>query len=52
MSDTYKEVKTFCFPGAVVRVHRPALTEAEAEKRMQSIRKQTEIFMKENKNGL
>lgn len=49
MSDTYKEVKTFYFPDAVVRVHFPELTEAEREKRMQAIRKKTEIFLRKVK---
>lgn len=37
MSDTYKEVKVFTFPGVVARVHIPDLTTEERERRMQSI---------------
>lgn len=46
MKYTYKEVTTFLFPDAVVRVYRPELTEEEREKRMRAIRKQTEIFLR------
>ena len=44
--DTYKEVKTYVYPNAIVRVHRPDLTEEERERRMKNLMKQTEIFMK------
>ncbi len=35
--DTYKEVKTFTYPGMVVRVHIPELEANEREKRMKRI---------------
>lgn len=35
--DTYKEVRTFQFDGATVRVHIPDLTDEERAKRMQAI---------------
>lgn len=38
--DTYKEVKTFNFPGVVARVYIPDLTEEERARRMQAIQKQ------------
>lgn len=44
--DTYSEVKTFTYPNMVVRVHVPDLTEDEREKRMRTIKKATERFMK------
>lgn len=44
--DTYKEVKTFIYPNAIVRVHRPDLTDEERERRMNNIKKATENFMR------
>jgi ribosome recycling factor len=44
--DTYKEIKTFHFPGMVVRVHIPDLTEEERNARMKSIHKQAAILLK------
>ncbi|KSV60287.1 hypothetical protein [Acetivibrio ethanolgignens] len=44
--DTYKEVKTYTYPNAIVRVYIPDLTEEERERRMKNLMKQTEIFMK------
>lgn len=35
--DTYKEVRTFHYSNAVVRVHIPDLTPEEREKRMKEI---------------
>lgn len=35
--DTYKEIITFNFPNAVVRVHIPDLTEEERARRMKKI---------------
>lgn len=43
--DTYKEVKTFVYPNAIVRVHIPDLTEEERERRMNNIKKATAEFM-------
>lgn len=44
--DTYKEVKTFNYPNAVVRVHIPDITEEERERRMNELKKATARFMK------
>ena len=44
--DTYSEVKTFTYPNMIVRVHLPDLTEDERNKRMRTIQKATERFMK------
>ena len=46
-ADTYKEVKTFHFPGMVVRVHIPSLTEEERSARMKRIHMQAEKLLKE-----
>ena len=35
--DTYKEIKTFEFPGCIVRVHIPDITEQERARRMKRI---------------
>jgi hypothetical protein len=37
MADTYKEVKTFEFANAVVRVHIPDITPEERNRRMKAI---------------
>lgn len=37
--DTYKEVRTFRYENAVVRVHIPDLTEEESARRMEAIKK-------------
>ena len=37
--DTYKEVKTFHYPNAVVRVHIPDISPSERERRMKEIGK-------------
>jgi len=44
--DVYKEVRTFTYPNAIVRVHIPDLTEEERERRMNEIKKATERFMR------
>lgn len=36
--DTYKEVRTFHYENAVVRVHIPDLTEEESARRMKAIK--------------
>ncbi len=41
-----KEVKTFEFPGVVVRVHIPDLTEAERSQRLKALKKAAERFIK------
>ena len=40
MKDTYKEVRTFNFPGMVARVHIPDLTPEVRAARMAAIQKQ------------
>ena len=37
--DTYKEVRTFTYPNAVVRVHIPDIDAEERKKRMAAIEK-------------
>lgn len=44
--DTYKEIKTFTYPNAIVRVHIPDLTEDERNKRMRRIAKAAEALIK------
>lgn len=39
MKDTYKEVRTFHYENAVVRVHIPDLSDTEREHRMKGIGK-------------
>ena len=39
MADSYKEIKTFNYPNAVVRVYIPDLTEEERTRRMNEIKK-------------
>lgn len=45
--DTYKEVRTFNYPGWTIRVHIPDLTEEERARRMHHIKKAAEAVMKE-----
>ena len=45
--DTYKEVREFKYPNAVVRVHIPDLTEEERERRMKAVKIAAEKLMKE-----
>lgn len=44
--DTYKEVKVFNYPDAVVRVHIPDLAEDERTRRMNTIQKSAESLLK------
>ena len=44
--DTYKDVRTFEFPGMIVRVHIPNLTPEEKSKRMKSIHNQAANLLK------
>lgn len=46
MKDTYKEVKTFTYPNAIVRVQIPDLTPEERERRMRHISKAAESVLK------
>jgi ribosome recycling factor len=39
MGDTYKEVRTFHYTNAVVRVHIPDLTEEERNRRLDAVKK-------------
>ena len=39
MGDTYKEVRTFHYENAVVRVHIPDLTEEERNRRLEAVKK-------------
>lgn len=48
--DTYKEVKTFQFPGMVARVHIPDLSQEERSRRMKAVHKHAaELLKKVNK---
>lgn len=47
--DTYKEVRVFESPKAIVRVHIPELTEAERARRMKQLYKAAEALLKERK---
>lgn len=47
--DTYKEVKTFIYPNAIVRVHIPDLAEDERNRRMKEIKKYAEELLRGNK---
>lgn len=44
--DTYKEIKTFHFPGMVARVYIPDLTEEERNRRMNTIHNQAANLLK------
>lgn len=46
--DTYQEPKTYEYPGAVVKVYSPILTEEERKRRMAQIAKSAEILLKSN----
>ena len=48
--DTYKEVRTFTYPDAIVRVHIPELTEEERARRMKSIEKAAAILLRKERN--
>lgn len=45
-ADSYKEVKTYHFPGMVARVHIPDLTESERNARMKVIHKQAAALLR------
>lgn len=49
MSDKYKQVRTFHYKNAVVRVHIPDLTEAESARRMEAIKKAAAALLSESK---
>ena len=46
MSDVYKEVRVFHFPGMVARVHIPELTEQERARRMKYVYLAAENLLK------
>jgi hypothetical protein len=46
MSQVYKEVKTFHFPGLTARVYSPELTAEERTIRMEAIHKQAENLLR------
>ena len=46
-TDTYKEVRVFEYPNAIVRVHIPDLTEEERAKRMKIIHNAAASLLKE-----
>ena len=45
-ADTYKEIRTFEYPGMVVRVHIPDISEAERNRRMKQLYKASESILK------
>lgn len=47
--DIYSEPKTFTYPGIVVRVSSPILTDEERQRRMAQIAKSAERLLKERK---
>lgn len=47
--DTYKEVRTFHYENAVVRVHIPDLTEEESARRMKAIKEAAAELLSEPK---
>ena len=44
--DTYKEVRTFTYPNAIVRVHIPDLEPGERERRLRAVKKAAEDLLK------
>lgn len=44
--DTYKEVRTFTYPNAIVRVHIPDLTPDERNRRMRKVEKAAADLLK------
>ena len=44
--DTYSEPKTYEYPGAVINVYSPILTEEERKRRMEQIAKSAERLLK------
>lgn len=46
-TDVYKEVRTFVYPNAIVRVHIPDLTKEEREKRMKLVHDAAAALLKE-----
>ena len=48
--DTYREPKTYEYPGAVVKVYSPILTEEERKRRMERIAKSAERLLNSKSN--
>lgn len=48
-TDTYKEIRVFEYPNAIVRVHIPDLTEAERARRMKILHDAAANLLKEVK---
>lgn len=48
---TYKEVRTFTFPGMTVRVHIPELTSEERAERMKIIHREAANLLKGGKRN-
>ena len=46
-TDKIKEVKTFTFPNAIVRVSRPELTEEEYDRRHKELERAAAVYMRE-----
>lgn len=45
--DVYKEVRVFEYPGWIIRVHIPDISDEENERRMKLVRKAAEALLKE-----
>lgn len=45
--DVYKEVRVFEYPGWIIRVHIPDISDEENERRMKAVRKSAEALLKE-----
>ena len=45
--DVYKEVRVFEYPGWIIRVHIPDISDEENERRMKQVRKSAEALLKE-----
>lgn len=48
--DTYNEPKTYTYPGAVVKVYSPILTDEERQRRMDRIAKSAERLLNSKSN--
>jgi hypothetical protein len=49
--DGQREIKTFTYPNAVVRVYQPDISDEEQKKRMKKIHKAAEELLKEKIGG-
>lgn len=48
--DSYKEVKTFTYPNAIVRVHIPDLAEDERSRRMKEVQRAAQQILRGKQN--